>query len=97
MAGNAKILASKVLVLNSGSSSLKFKLFREAVTENTGRKLLQVAASGQVERIGDPQNSKLIFQGGELEYQVANIGPWLMTACASPPQACRFAISIMTF
>lgn len=44
---------SQVLVINSGSSSLKFKLF-----ETLGKKLVAVS-SGLVERIGDTANSRL--------------------------------------
>ena len=44
-------MASKVLVLNSGSSSLKFKLF-----ENT-RETLRAVVSGVVERIGDSRST----------------------------------------
>ena len=44
---------SQVLVINSGSSSLKFKLF-----ETLGKKLMAVS-SGLVERIGDTANSRL--------------------------------------
>ena len=44
-------MASKVLVLNSGSSSLKFKLFENA------RETLRAVVSGVVERIGDPKST----------------------------------------
>ncbi len=47
---------SQVLVINSGSSSLKFKLF-DAL--NFGKRLMPVA-SGLVERIGDTANSRLV-------------------------------------
>ena len=47
---------SQVLVINSGSSSLKFKLF-DAL--NFGKRLIPVA-SGLVERIGDTANSRLV-------------------------------------
>lgn len=53
-------MTSKVLVLNSGSSSLKFKLF-----ENT-RETLRAIVSGVVERIGDPESTtsaKILDQG----------------------------------
>ena len=47
-------MASKILVLNSGSSSLKFSLFERAAN------VLSSVASGGVERIGDTQNSQLV-------------------------------------
>lgn len=47
---------SQVLVINSGSSSLKFKLF-DAL--NFGKRLVPVA-SGLVERIGDTANSRMV-------------------------------------
>lgn len=50
MASNAKNL---VLVVNSGSSSLKFKLFNAATR-------LRGQVSGLVERIGDVENSRII-------------------------------------
>ena len=46
-------LRNKVVVLNAGSSSLKFKLF-----QRDGAELTAVAA-GLCERIGDPRNSRL--------------------------------------
>lgn len=46
-------LRNKVMVLNAGSSSLKFKLF-----QRDGAELTAVAA-GLCERIGDPSNSRL--------------------------------------
>jgi acetate kinase len=46
-------LRNKVVVLNAGSSSLKFKLF-----QRDGAELTAVAA-GLCERIGDPSNSRL--------------------------------------
>lgn len=45
--------ASKVLVLNAGSSSLKFKLFENAA------KGLSAAAAGLVEQIGNPERSAI--------------------------------------
>ena len=51
---------SQVLVINSGSSSLKFKLF-DAL--NFGKRLMPVA-SGLVERIGDTANSRLVAKCG---------------------------------
>lgn len=45
---------ASVLVINSGSSSLKFKLFTGASTE------LFAAVTGLVERIGDTENSRLV-------------------------------------
>ena len=47
------MVASKVLVLNAGSSSLKFKLF----DRTTGS--LKAAVSGLIERIGDTANSQV--------------------------------------
>ena len=43
-----------MLVINSGSSSLKFKLFTGASTK------LFTAVTGLVERIGDTDNSQLV-------------------------------------
>ncbi len=45
--------AKKVLVLNAGSSSLKFKLFDEAKSK------LVASVSGLIERIGDTSNSQV--------------------------------------
>ena len=45
--------SKKVLVLNAGSSSLKFKLFDEA------RSKLVASVSGLIERIGDTSNSQV--------------------------------------
>ena len=47
-------MASKILVLNSGSSSLKYKLYERAAQALTS------VASGVVERVGDTANSQLI-------------------------------------
>ena len=47
-------MASKILVLNSGSSSLKYKLYERAA------QALSAVASGVVERIGDTANSQFI-------------------------------------
>ena len=49
-------MASKVLVINSGSSSLKFSLFEAA------KAALSSIASGVVERIGDTDKSQLVAQ-----------------------------------
>ena len=49
--------ASKLLVLNSGSSSLKFKLFQLAGGTNGDG--LTAIASGICERVGDAANSTL--------------------------------------
>ena len=46
--------SKKVLVLNAGSSSLKFKLFDEAKNK------LVASVSGLIERIGDTSNSQVI-------------------------------------
>lgn len=46
--------SKKVLVLNAGSSSLKFKLFDYAKSQ------LVASVSGLVERIGDTANSQLV-------------------------------------
>ncbi|DBB14179.1 TPA: activator of C kinase protein 1 [Trebouxia sp. C0006] len=46
--------SKKVLVLNAGSSSLKFKLFDEAKNK------LVASVSGLIERIGDTSNSQLV-------------------------------------
>lgn len=43
-----------VLVVNSGSSSLKFKLFNNAASRLTS------VITGLVERIGDTENSRLV-------------------------------------
>ena len=48
-----QMVASKVLVLNAGSSSLKFKLFDRAQGS------LIAAVSGLIERIGDTANSQV--------------------------------------
>lgn len=47
-------LRNKLLVLNAGSSSLKFKIFE--VVNNSG---FTTIGSGLCERIGDPANSKM--------------------------------------
>ena len=47
----------KVLVLNAGSSSLKFKLFDEAKNK------LFASVSGLIERIGDTSNSQVTPDG----------------------------------
>ena len=46
---------NKLLVLNAGSSSLKFKLFEKGA----GGGGLQALASGLCERIGDPEASTI--------------------------------------
>jgi acetate kinase len=51
--------ASRVLVLNSGSSSLKFKLF------NLTKGALAPYVSGLLERIGDTDNSAVTIKGLE--------------------------------
>ena len=51
---------ASVLVINSGSSSLKFKLFT-----GTGTKLL-AAVTGLVERIGDSANSQLVVSNQKV-------------------------------
>ena len=45
--------SKKVLVLNAGSSSLKFKLFDYAKSQ------LVASVSGLIERIGDTSNSQV--------------------------------------
>ncbi len=50
-------LRNKLLVLNAGSSSLKFKIF-ECVRDGS----LATIGSGLCERIGDPANSRMKVQ-----------------------------------
>eukprot|EP00887_Chlorella_sp_A99_P006076 scaffold22.g6076.t1 len=55
-------LRNKVMVLNAGSSSLKFKLF-----QREGGDVLKAVASGYAERIGDPSSSTLKVKAGDSE------------------------------
>ncbi len=68
-------MAAKLLVINSGSSSLKFKVFERL---RTG---LSAAVGGIVERIGDTENSALIAtrsEGhGKETFKVHHIPPML--------------------
>ena len=48
-------LRNKLLVLNAGSSSLKFKIFE--ILQNPGQ--LATIRSGLLERIGDPAKSRM--------------------------------------
>ncbi len=48
------LMGSNLLVVNSGSSSLKFKLF------NRGANKLSAVVTGLVERIGDTEHSRLV-------------------------------------
>ncbi len=47
-------MGSSLLVVNSGSSSLKFKLFNRAADK------LSAVVTGLVERIGDTEHSRLV-------------------------------------
>ncbi|GAB4816999.1 hypothetical protein N2152v2_004045 [Parachlorella kessleri] len=58
-------IRNKVLVLNAGSSSLKFKLF-----EMGGSDSLKAIASGLCERIGDPSKSSMKAKGGASDNKV---------------------------
>lgn len=66
--------ASKVLVINSGSSSLKYKLF-DAVRQGT----LAVLASGLVERIGE---AKSIFN---FQVRTAELCTFADIRCSAVP------------
>lgn len=59
--------SSKVLVLNAGSSSLKFKLF------DFVQGSLAPAVSGLIERIGDAANSRIILQGATSGKETAQV------------------------
>jgi acetate kinase len=48
-------MGSSLLVVNSGSSSLKFKLFNRLA-----EKQLSAVVTGLVERIGDTEHSRLV-------------------------------------
>lgn len=54
----ASAARNRIMVLNAGSSSLKFKLFQRG--EGSA---LQAVASGYAERIGDPSSSTLKARG----------------------------------
>ena len=56
----ASALRNKVLVLNAGSSSLKFKLFEQAAEQGQG---LRALAGGLCERIGDAAASTIKVGG----------------------------------
>lgn len=64
---NAKKAAT--LVLNAGSSSLKFKVFEE-----TGSGALKALASGNIERIGDLKASKLKVRAGRSRGAIGGRG-----------------------
>lgn len=55
MVATSIVRGAKVLVINSGSSSLKFKLFGQG--QGSAASALGVLASGLVERIGDKESS----------------------------------------
>jgi acetate kinase len=55
---------NKLMVINAGSSSLKFKLFQMGGAAAEG---LRVVASGICERVGDPAASFLRAKVGEGE------------------------------
>jgi hypothetical protein len=71
---------NKVMVLNAGSSSLKFKLFELSGGAATGFKAV---ASGICERIGDPYASFLRVRGLR-----GPCGMWVGAAAAAAA-ACR--------
>ena len=77
LASDAMANAGKVLVLNSGSSSLKFKLYE--IGSSSG---LAALAWGLCERIGDPTNSKFkVSREGEVaegRYLVAHLHQHMM-------------------
>ena len=50
---------SKILVLNTGSSSLKFKIYKTATAVVADGNGLTALASGLCERIGDPSKSSI--------------------------------------
>lgn len=52
-----------VLVINSGSSSLKFKLFTSAAQK------LSAAVTGLIERIGDTEHSQLVVTNQKSDPQ----------------------------
>ena len=62
-----------MLVINSGSSSLKFKLFTQASER------LSAVVTGLVERIGDTANSQLVATNAK---DVANPGKAHFKVCA---------------
>lgn len=59
-------MGSKFLVLNAGSSSLKFKLFEESSAA------FKVLAGGVVERIGDVGNSSLTTSDSKVHREAIN-------------------------
>lgn len=67
------MVASKVLVLNAGSSSLKFKLFDQA------KGGLTAVVSGLIERIGDTSNSQACSSGMFI---------WPVHPDSATPRAC---------
>lgn len=73
---------SQVLVINSGSSSLKFKLF-----DAIGKKLMAVS-SGLVERIGDTANSRLIAKSFSPDPTAPNSDDPLKTHDVLDEKAC---------
>ena len=89
-----------VLVINSGSSSLKFKLFTSAAQK------LSAAVTGLVERIGDTENSQLIVsnqksdpKGGKQTIQVrirvsriaraSHLAQWPLLPSVHSSSACK--------
>ena len=66
-------MASKILVLNAGSSSLKFKLF-----EGGNKAKLRAIIGGLVDRIGDTGNSELVISAGGAKerHKVRNLPLW---------------------
>ena len=62
-----------ILVLNAGSSSLKFRLFRMDALRSLAEPE-EVLASGQVERIGKPDAQLTFRQGAEGAGQQRSIG-----------------------
>lgn len=91
-----------ILVLNAGSSSLKFRLFRISALRSLAEPE-EVLAGGQVERIGKPNAQMTLFQGAPgATPQQRSIGAESVTEAAQeilhsftqPPATGRPAITI---
>lgn len=78
-------MASKILVLNSGSSSVKYRLFDR---EGEGR----VLASGLIERIGEPGGSPMAATIADHRAAIAEIVRRLQTAGDFEGEADLYAI-----
>ena len=61
-------MASRLLVLNAGSSSLKFKVFSQ-----TAQGSLVAGMGGVMERIGDTANSALLAKGDGKKFEIKTV------------------------